>query len=143
MGRFSKKSAGKIFLMICCGIAFVAVVIFLTMILWNWLIPEIFHGPTITYWQAFGLLLLGKLLFGWHNNGKGFKRSGGGDWKERIKNKMAHLSPEEQEHLREKFRNRCGGSEHFERHFGKFWNDSDEKKPGPDENAGNATSPSV
>ncbi len=142
MGRFRQKSAGKIFLMICCGIAFVAAVIFLTMILWNWLIPEIFHGPTITYWQAFGLLLLGKLLFGWHNNGKGFKRHGG-DWKERIRNKMAHLSPEEQEHLREKLRNRCGGSDRFERHFNRCWNDHDENKDAPAQNPGNSTSTSL
>ncbi|RAJ73888.1 hypothetical protein CLV59_1117 [Chitinophaga dinghuensis] len=142
MGRFRQKSAGKIFLMICCGIAFIAAVTLLTMILWNWLIPEIFHGPSITYWQAFGLLLLGKLLFGWHNNGKGFKGRGG-DWKERIRNKMAHLSPEEQEHLREKLRNRCGGSEHFERHFDRFWNDRDEKKDDPAQNPGNNPSTSL
>lgn len=29
------------------------------MLLWNWLVPEVFHGPTVTYWQAFiGVLLL-------------------------------------------------------------------------------------
>ena len=32
--------------------------------LWNWLMPEIFGLGVITYWQAFGLLLLAKLLFG-------------------------------------------------------------------------------
>ncbi len=32
--------------------------------LWNWLMPEIFGVRTITYWQAVGLLLLARLLFG-------------------------------------------------------------------------------
>jgi hypothetical protein len=32
--------------------------------LWNWLMPGIFGLPAITYWQAFGLLLLARLLFG-------------------------------------------------------------------------------
>jgi hypothetical protein len=32
--------------------------------LWNWLMPDIFGLRQISYWQAFGLLLLGKLLFG-------------------------------------------------------------------------------
>jgi hypothetical protein len=32
--------------------------------LWNWLMPDIFGLRQITYWQAFGLLLLAKLLFG-------------------------------------------------------------------------------
>ena len=33
------------------------------MILWNWLIPEIFGLSTINYWQALGILALSKLLF--------------------------------------------------------------------------------
>ena len=33
-------------------------------ILWNWLMPAVFGLGTITYWQAFGLILLAKLLFG-------------------------------------------------------------------------------
>jgi hypothetical protein len=35
--------------------------------LWNWIIPAVFNGPTITFWQAFGLVTLcnivGALLF--------------------------------------------------------------------------------
>jgi hypothetical protein len=30
---------------------------------WNQLIPEIFHLPFISYWQAFGLYILCGLLF--------------------------------------------------------------------------------
>lgn len=32
--------------------------------LWNWLMPDIFGLPGITYWQAWGLLLLAHLLLG-------------------------------------------------------------------------------
>lgn len=32
--------------------------------LWNWLMPELFGLKTITYWQAFGLVILGHLLVG-------------------------------------------------------------------------------
>jgi hypothetical protein len=32
--------------------------------LWNWLMPNIFGLNPISYWQAFGLLFLAKLLFG-------------------------------------------------------------------------------
>ncbi len=30
--------------------------------LWNWLFPELFNFPEITYWQSFGLLFLWELF---------------------------------------------------------------------------------
>jgi len=34
------------------------------MLLWNWLMPAIFSLGTIGYWQAFGIVILAKLIFG-------------------------------------------------------------------------------
>jgi hypothetical protein len=36
---------------------------FAVMLLWNWLMPIIFSLPTITYWQAYGLIILANLIF--------------------------------------------------------------------------------
>ena len=44
------------------GLAFVILAIFITMYLWNWLIPMLFHGPVLTFWQTAGLFLLSKIL---------------------------------------------------------------------------------
>ena len=33
-------------------------------LLWNWLMPAIFGLGAITYWQAFGIVILAKLIFG-------------------------------------------------------------------------------
>jgi hypothetical protein len=33
-------------------------------VLWNWLMPAIFGLGKITFWQAFGIVLLARLLFG-------------------------------------------------------------------------------
>ena len=44
---------------------------FVIMWLWNWLMPDLFGLTTITYWQAIGICLLSKILFG------GFGGSGG------------------------------------------------------------------
>ena len=44
------------------GVAFVFLAIFVTMSLWNWLIPALFHGPVLTFWQTAGLFLLSKIL---------------------------------------------------------------------------------
>jgi hypothetical protein len=47
-------------------IALAAVALFsaVIMLLWNALFPAIFGLGTITYWQALGLLVLSKILFG-------------------------------------------------------------------------------
>jgi hypothetical protein len=39
------------------------------MLLWNWLIPEIFGLTAINFWQASGLLVLGRILFGGFGHG--------------------------------------------------------------------------
>ena len=55
------------------GVAAIAVAVvgglgLFVMLLWNWLMPEIFGLSVIGYWQGLGLALLGRLLFG-HNFG--------------------------------------------------------------------------
>ncbi len=41
---------------------FIAVFGGATMLLWNWLVPEIFGGPAVSFVQALGLLALSNLL---------------------------------------------------------------------------------
>jgi hypothetical protein len=36
----------------------------LVMLLWNWLMPSIFGLKAITYWEAFGITVLSKILLG-------------------------------------------------------------------------------
>ncbi len=54
--------------MVLAGVIFAAVfaLVFgwLVMILWNWIMPPIFHLGEIGYWQGFGILLLAKIIFG-------------------------------------------------------------------------------
>lgn len=45
--------------------------------LWNWLMPALFGLPVVTFWQAAGLVLLSRLLFGnigGGHHGKGWKK---------------------------------------------------------------------
>ena len=44
---------------------------FILMWLWNWLMPELFGLPTLTFWKAVGVFILAKLLFGGFGNGGG------------------------------------------------------------------------
>jgi hypothetical protein len=44
------------------GVSFIILAVFLTMSLWNWLVPSLFHGPLLNFWQTAGLFLLSKIL---------------------------------------------------------------------------------
>ncbi len=45
------------------------------MLLWNWLMPDIFGLKRLTYWQAWGLLILCHILFKSFGSGHGNGRS--------------------------------------------------------------------
>jgi hypothetical protein len=45
------------------GIGLAALFGFFVMLLWNWLMPDLFGLKTLTYWQAWGLLILSWILF--------------------------------------------------------------------------------
>ena len=47
---------------------------YVLMQLWNWLMPDLFGLTTITYWQAFGILVLAKIIFGF-GGGNGPRKS--------------------------------------------------------------------
>jgi len=82
------------------AIAGVALFIFIggqiVKLLWNWLVPALFGLPHVTFWQALGLLVLCRILFG------GMGRHGGGP---RMK---SHMTPEERARFRERMRARFG-----------------------------------
>lgn len=85
-------------------VAILFVVLFggLVTVLWNWLVPVLFNGPVITFWQALGLLLLAKILLG--GFGKGHWGGGGPHWKHRYHQKLSSMSPEERERFKARMR---------------------------------------
>jgi hypothetical protein len=42
--------------------------------LWNWLMPELFGLKLITFWQAVGLIILARIIFGFKHGGHDRKR---------------------------------------------------------------------
>ena len=87
----------------------VAAFVFVTMWLWNWLVPDLFHGPVITFWQAFGLLILSKIIF----SGFGKKHGGPrGHWRPYWKDKWNAMSSEDRERFKQKMKDKwCGWNE--------------------------------
>jgi len=52
-----------IFGVVGIGIAISLLLAFPVMILWNWLMPDLFGLSAIDFWQAVGLMLLSSFLF--------------------------------------------------------------------------------
>ena len=58
---------------------FITAMSYVVMMLWNWLMPAVFSLGMITFWQALGILVLAKVLFGFGRSGWG--HHGGHHWK--------------------------------------------------------------
>jgi hypothetical protein len=74
--------------------------------LWNWLMPALFGVRSITFWQAWGVLLLSRILLGsfsGHHNDR--------HWRARLIDRWEKMSPEERERFREGLRRRWGARE--------------------------------
>jgi hypothetical protein len=96
---FMNKDLKIVKILLCILFAFLAVAV--TMWLWNWLIPYLFNGPVITFWQALGLIILSKILF------SGFSGKGGGcgchhkaHGKHGFSEKLATMTPEDRERFK-------------------------------------------
>lgn len=107
-GKNPALIAGLIVLGIIAGTGLAILFGFIIMWLWNGLMPDIFGLPSVTYWQAVGLFILAKLIFG------GF----GGNSSKNGKSKHNKCSYED---------NRCGNDNKKKRdfskweHYDKFW----------------------
>ena len=75
------------------------------MLLWNALLPAVFGIGTITFWQALGILVLSKILFGGFGGHRGHHKyhNHSYEWRE----KWMNMTPEEKEKLRTEWRGRC------------------------------------
>ncbi len=72
----------------------------IVMLLWNAILPELVNVRQINIWQAMGLLVLSKILFG------GFGKSGG--WNRRKeRSEWSNMTPEERTRFKEEWKRRC------------------------------------
>src|SRR5271156_3175227 len=92
----SPRRARKLLVLLPVGILAIGIFGFGVMSLWNWLVPALFGGKLITFWQALGMLVLSRILVG------GFSRP-------RVVHKWEQLTPEEREKFRAAMeKRRCG-----------------------------------
>jgi len=94
----------KVLMFVLFAALFLLVFSFVVMWLWNWLMPAMFGWHVITFWQALGVLVLSKILFGGFRGGP--RRHWG--WRRRMFERWEQMTPEEREKFRETMRGRCG-----------------------------------
>lgn len=82
--------------MIPAALLFTTLLVAVVMLLWNWLMPTIFAIKAISFWQAAGLLVLSKILFGSFGGHKHGWRPGMGFGKHnRMHERWMNMSEEE------------------------------------------------
>ncbi|QQV01182.1 MULTISPECIES: hypothetical protein [Chryseobacterium] len=107
MKNKNKYRKGWWFCIILCPPVIFLLISWIVMLLWNGLLPEILGVKAISFWQAMGILILSKILFGgFHGKfGQGMRQM-----KEKhLQHKMEGMTPEEKEKFKEIWRQKCSG----------------------------------
>lgn len=78
----------------------------IVMLLWNAILPSLLHVGIIGYWQAMGLLVLSKILFG--SMGPGGRRRHFGGPPHHLKEKFMNMSEEEKAAFKEHWQKQWG-----------------------------------
>jgi hypothetical protein len=113
-----KVNIAKIALWKLCGLTIIALLGIVIMLLWNWLLPDIFGFSGINFWQALGLFALVRILFG--NFGGGRHWLGAHIHHNPIREKWMKMTPEER---KEFIRKRHDFHHRHHRHYFDFWVD--------------------
>lgn len=77
----------------------------IVMLLWNAILPSLLGVKLIGYWQAMGLLVLCKILFGGFRPGGPPGRRFGPP--KRVRERFMNMSEEEKEQFKEQWKSRC------------------------------------
>ncbi|WP_208094440.1 hypothetical protein [Mucilaginibacter agri] len=113
------------------AVAFLSLISFVVMQLWNHLLPDILHVTAINFWQAMGIFILSKILFGFSKGGRKFGPDGA-PWmmRKRMGERFKNMTPEQKEAFKRKMKERmCGYKGQFGRRgFDNFWVDLDEEE---------------
>lgn len=91
------QKVATIFGFIILGVGLLFLFGSVVMLLWNWLMPEIFGLKTLSYWQAWGVLALSCILFGRIGGGGGKGSSSDRKRKRKLRSYIREQIEEEKE----------------------------------------------
>ena len=97
------------FILIPLGVAaLLALISYIVMLLWNNILPNTLSVNPITFWQAMGIFVLCKILFGFGRHG------GGASWgKRKMLERCKQMTPEERQQFKDEMKQKmCGWTKH-------------------------------
>ena len=103
-GNRLRRILKLVLLVVPVAVLFIAMIGFVVMSLWNGLTPALFGWKAISYWQAVGLIILSRILFGGFRGAVGR----GGHWRHRMMERCEQMTPEERERFRQALESRWG-----------------------------------
>ena len=109
MKRFRFKIAVKFVAIFILAAFFITAAV---MALWNAILPAVLGVNAITFWQALGILVLSKILFGGFGRRGGWNGGGRHQWRKGMQEKWANMTPDEREKFKAEWKSRCGPGWH-------------------------------
>lgn len=100
-----KRCCGRFLIIAPLAVAALFGISAVVMLLWNWVIPAVSTLEAITYWQAMGILVLSKILFGCghcyrHHRGHHLHHA-------RLHQRFMEMSDEEKSAFKDQWSKRC------------------------------------
>jgi len=135
----ARKGAKKVVMIIgftILGIGLAILFGFVVMWLWNWLMPMLFGLKELTYWQAVGIFILAKILFGGiggnSNDDSKKKKKPGGAIRHEIKKEFKkefdrEFDKEFDKKFDEELKKREKTNEDYDELYEKWWEDKGEE----------------
>ena len=94
--------------MLLFGAVFIALLGGVVMYLWNAILPRVIGVNPLSYWDALGLLVLCRILFGsFHGGHKGRRGKEKFARKKKWMEKWGSMTEEEKAQMKEKWREKC------------------------------------
>src|SRR4051812_25522368 len=90
-------------------LAVIAFLSFIVMSLWNAILSPVLHITVINFWQALGILVLSKILFGGFPGGWRGRHHYKYQWRRDMLSKWKTMTTEDKEKFKQEWRDRCKG----------------------------------
>jgi len=103
--KYNRKGfrPAKAFFFVLAAAGFALLVGWIVMKLWNGILPDAVGVKPLTYWQAVGLLVLTRILFGGFHFGKRHHRRSGNKWGQ----KWMNMDEDERAQFKSKWEDYC------------------------------------